>query len=334
MSAKSRVALYQGEERTSNLRHTLELVMGSLPWSSYRHVVVKPNLVVYDRPYAITHRDALETVLALIREYYTGSLTIAEGCAVQSTADAFAAHDYAALADRYRCRLVDLNADETIAMPVYDRTGQRLALRLARTISESDCRISLALPKTHDTVLATLSIKNMIMASLVNRRLTTHLPRPRWYDRIGQILWGHGNGWGSDKVAMHQSYPIMNVNLARIAPWVWPQLSILDGFVAMEGAGPIDGTPVSWGIALASTDPLAIDTLAASLMGFTLPEIGYLHYCRQLGLGNADLDNIEVVGNVTPAAVARRFVPHPQHQQQRQWHHPQAAKLLELIKAA
>jgi hypothetical protein len=73
---------------------------------------------------------------------------------------------------------------------------------------------------------------------------------------------------------------------------------------------------------------LAVDTLAAHLMGYPLVEVGYLYYCAQIGLGQGDLNQIEVVGNIAPTDVARPFAPHPQHQQQRRWQHPQAGVLL------
>jgi len=321
------VALYQNTERVAAVQQAFAAVIDDMPWQTYQQVVVKPNLVMYDRPYANTHPEALRTVLAMIRDHYQGPVTIAEGCALHRTPAAFAAHGYAALAQQYHCRLLDLNEDATIPVTVYDRADRELELRLARTIVESDCRISLSLPKTHDTVLVTLSLKNMIMGALVNRRVATCHTRPYWVDRLGQLMHGHGNGWGSDKMAMHQSYPIINLNLAQLAPLVRPHLGILDGFIAMQGAGPVNGDPIPWGIALASTDPLALDVFTAQLMGFRLEEIGYLAYCAQAGLGVADLAAIAVTGNVLPAQVRRVFTPHPQHQQQREWHHPRAAEL-------
>ena len=324
----AQVALFHSSERTTAIRQALATVIDALPWQSYQRVVVKPNLVMYDRPYANTHPDTLQTVLTMIRDHYSGPLTIAEGAALHTTTAAFAAHGYPALAQRYGCQLVDLNDDETVDVTLPVSTEKAMTLRLARTIVESDCRVSLSLPKTHDTVLVTMSLKNMIMGALVNRRVAQGRTRSYWLDRLGQILFGHGNGWGSDKRAMHRSYPLINIYLAQLAPLVRPQLSILDGFVAMEGAGPIDGEPVPWGLALAGVDPLAVDALAAHLMGFRLEEVGYLAYCAQAGLGVADLNAITVTGNTTISAMRRSFTPHPQHRAQRQWQHPQAAQLI------
>jgi uncharacterized protein (DUF362 family) len=307
----------------------LERVVDDIDWSSRQNVVVKPNVVMPSRPHAITHRDALDAVLEAVRTRYDGMLTVAEGCALDSTTAAFEALGYDSVASFYKAQLVDLNADQAVPVTVFSRREGSVRVRVARHIIDSDCRISLSLPKTHDAVLVTLSIKNMVMGSLVNRRVARGKGRPAWQDRLGQLLRGHGNGWGSDKTAMHQGYPMLNINLALLAMIVRPALSVLDGFVGMEGAGPTDGTPVPWGIAVAGTDPMAVDTFAAHLMGFGVEEIGYLHYCSLLGLGCADLRHIDVLGNVAVEDIAREFVPHPQHQEQRAWHHPDAERLLQ-----
>ncbi len=132
----------------------------------------------------------------------------------------------------------------------------------------------------------------------------------------------------SDKLAMHQGFPIININLAMLAPWVWPDLAVIDGFEAMEGTGPSDGTPVNWHIALAGTDALAVDVLTSSLMGFEPLQIGYLHYCHQLKLGTGDMARISVVGNVECDAVRRNFRPHPTFHLQSEWHLETADSLL------
>lgn len=330
MSAQSTVALWHGEDRATNLRRVLAPVLAQIDWSTRRNVVIKPNLVIYDKPLACTHRDALEVVLQEVRTRYTGRLTIAEGGAVQATTDAFAYHGYYELAKTYDARLYGLNVDQSIAAKVYTRWGKPIWLHLARTVVESDCRISLALPKTHDSVIVTLTLKNIIMGSLVHRRLAlAHNRFAHRLNRIIQILWHNNIGWGNDKRAMHQGYQMININLARLAPLVWPHVSVLDGYVGMEGDGPVNGTAVPWDIALAGTDALAVDALAAHMMGYPPESIGYLSYCARIpGRGCADLDKLTITGNTTPATIARTFQPHPDYEKQGQWHHPRAEMLL------
>jgi hypothetical protein len=46
----------------------------------------------------------------------------------------------------------------------------------------------------------------------------------------------------------------------------------------------------------ASTDWLAADRIAVELMGIDFSKVGYLNFCYQVGLGMADLDKIEIIG--------------------------------------
>jgi uncharacterized protein (DUF362 family) len=81
-------------------------------------------------------------------------------------------------------------------------------------------------------------------------------------------------------------------------------------------------------LALASTDALAADVVGATLMGFDAADVGYLHYCKRLGVGTGDLDQIEIVGNATLTECARHFRPHPSIRRQRRWRSHRAERLL------
>jgi uncharacterized protein (DUF362 family) len=127
---------------------------------------------------------------------------------------------------------------------------------------------------------------------------------------------------------MHQGHRYLNLNIALAAPLVWPHLSVLDGFDAMEGAGPAGGDCVPWRSAFAGVDALAVDIVVADLMGFPADEVGYLHYCARMGLGSSDLRAIELAGDVDLDSLRRPFRPHPTHLRQRDWHDPRLESLL------
>jgi uncharacterized protein (DUF362 family) len=52
--------------------------------------------------------------------------------------------------------------------------------------------------------------------------------------------------------------------------------ALVDGIIAMEGNGPLKGTPKPCGVILGGIDPLAIDVVASALMGFDWHKIGML----------------------------------------------------------
>jgi uncharacterized protein (DUF362 family) len=341
------VALVQGHSRYQNVAAALECIAPDIDLAGVERLLLKPNLVMTHRPLAATHVDAVRAILDFVRARYDGPITIAEGPAFQHAAEAFAHYGYGPLAAAYDARLLDLNEDEPVPVEVCDWRLRPLRLHLARTVVESDYRISVGPPKTHDTVIATLSIKNMVMGSLISRHATAQGQRSRRPNLGGlqKRLWGLVPTWvqrlppaewlqfrvmselePSDKMRMHQSYPVINLNLALLASRVMPHLAVIDGFEGMEGNGPTEGTAVPLRLALASTDALAVDLAGAHLMGFD--SVGYLRHCGQLGLGTRDLAAIELVGNAELASCRRPFRPHDTHSRQRRWQMPGVEKVL------
>ncbi len=73
-------------------------------------------------------------------------------------------------------------------------------------------------------------------------------------------------------------------------------LNVIDGTVAGDGAGPRTMKPRILNLILASQDPVAVDSIAAKIMGFDPMKIPYLKTCHELGLGIADVEQIEIVG--------------------------------------
>jgi uncharacterized protein (DUF362 family) len=106
-----------------------------------------------------------------------------------------------------------------------------------------------------------------------------------------------GRIFGDDKLKLHQGYQAMNLNLYELATLIPPQLSIIDGLQAVQGNGPVHGDELDLGVAVASIDFLACDTVASWLMGIDVYQIGYLAYCQQAALGQADIFEIDVVGD-------------------------------------
>jgi len=65
--------------------------------------------------------------------------------------------------------------------------------------------------------------------------------------------------------------------------------AIVDGIVAMEGNGPISGSPIAANVLVFGDDPVATDTIGARLMGFDPSNVPYLaEAARFLGLGDPD----------------------------------------------
>lgn len=78
--------------------------------------------------------------------------------------------------------------------------------------------------------------------------------------------------------------------------------AVMDGTFAGDGPGPRCMIPYTKNVLLASADQVAIDALAAKLMGMDPLSIKYIRLAHDLGLGCGDPREIEVVGDLDAAA--------------------------------
>ena len=73
--------------------------------------------------------------------------------------------------------------------------------------------------------------------------------------------------------------------------------TVMDGTIAGDGAGPRTMIPRIKNLILAATDSLAIDAIAARLMGFDPMSIPFIRMAHERGLGIGDPRHIELVGD-------------------------------------
>lgn len=87
--------------------------------------------------------------------------------------------------------------------------------------------------------------------------------------------------------------------------------AVMDGTFAGDGPGPRCMTPYNKNVILASSDQVAIDAVAAKLMGFDPMDRELFEFTRlahDMGLGCADPRQIEIVGDLEAAEMNWNFV--------------------------
>jgi uncharacterized protein (DUF362 family) len=241
-----------------------------------RRVLIKPNMCVSKNPLAVTHPDAVRAVLEFLRPRHNKTILIAES-GVLNTREGYKNNGYLSLEREYGVKLVDLNEGPSEYWYVFGKEQNPQPVRLVSPFLDPNAYIiSLAPMKTHDCVLVTLSLKNVLMAAPLND-----------YRK-------------SDKGFLHGPAPavndILHFNLFHLAHRVYPDLAVVDGFEAMEGNGPAWGTPFAARVALAGTDPLAVDVTATRVMGFDPKSVLYLSAMADAGLGQGSPDRIRMTG--------------------------------------
>jgi len=307
---KSVVALVKGEERRKNICDSLVAIEDQiLPvLKTKKHVVVKPNIVNTGNQLASTHVDALHGILDFLAPRFKGPVYIAESSAGFTT-EGYDNFRYAQTINEHKplaVSLVDLNEEgryetHTILNGDLHAVPVRLAARLLDPEAFVICS---AILKTHNVVVATLSIKNMALGAPL------HSPRKetrRWNDK--RIY--HGG--------VRQTHVDIMLTAQRLAP-CWGA-TVIDGFEGMEGSGPNDGTPVASRLAIASTDYVAADRIGVEAMGIDASWIGYLRFCAQAGLGQNDLLKIDIRG-AKLAEITKKYKMHKDIERELRWMGP------------
>jgi uncharacterized protein (DUF362 family) len=280
----ARVALVKGNDRREIVYQALKKiedeVLGSI--DGKKKILIKPNFVITSRQLAATHVDAVRGILDFLKPHFKHQIIVGESTiSRQGTFDGFKNYGYLPLEKEYKVKLLDLNRQPWKYRYVFGKGHRPTPIRIISTFLDPDLYIvSAAKMKTHDRVVTTLSLKNILLGAPLNDYKT------------------------NDKRLTHSDYnfsreALLHYNMFHLAQEIYPDLGIIDGFVAMEGNGPTGGTPVDTRLALASLDPLALDTLTTKLMGFDPTQIMYLNAFAEAGMGQGDFDKIEVLG--TPA---------------------------------
>ena len=259
---------------------------------NFKTVVIKVNFVSASRQLSATPVEAVEEYIKYLRNRCKNKIIIAEAPAGGgSFKDALERYGYYKLKD-YDVEFLDLGEDEYEEFYVWNRNLERsVKVRVSKTMLESDYLISIVRPKTHDTVIVTLSIKNVV---------------------VGAILPG-------DRYKIHQGYKAINLSIAYLATLLMPKLSLIDGYIGMEGNGPVGGTPIQLGVSLGGFNPVSVDAAAAYLMGFDPRDVGYLNYLSQWGFACINPSQLKIVGLESWQRFQKQFQPHITYYSQLNW---------------
>ena len=107
---------------------------------------------------------------------------------------------------------------------------------------------------------------------------------------------------------MKAKYHVKGISkvVVAITSVIKPALTIIDGFVAMEGRGPSNGSPVQMNLIIAGKDGVATDATGCRVMGMDPHKIKHIMKANEKGLGN--IDNIHILGEKLES-FARQFKP-------------------------
>lgn len=224
-------------------------------------IMIKPNICLvrgYETGVSVDPFAVKCLVDWLLQNYDVETITIGEADATELNIEvAFKVLGWEEMFKEYpNVRLLNLTKDGLVDIDLNGLYFENL--KMSKSYMESNFLISVAKLKTHTMTGITCNLKNLYGANPIKNKVQYH---------------------------PHLDEVICDLNNVRL-----PELCLVDGIIAMEGAGPVSGAPNPVGLMIAGNDAVATDHACARIMGFNPQKISHLTLAVKQKLGSTDYE--------------------------------------------
>jgi len=233
-----------------------------------QNVLLKPNLLAAARPEeAVTTHPVLISILAKLVQKAGGRVLIGDSPGSDDAKTVYKKTGMLAAAEETGSELIMF---DRIYKKDYDRNRGKRGFELTEALNQVDVIINVAKLKTHPLTGLTAAVKNTYgcIAGKKKGRMHYEHPLPDDFSRV-----------------------LLDVYLA-----VKPAFSIIDAVIALEGIGPRKGKPRNTGLLMASSNAVALDSVAAEITGFKPNQVTTLNAARERSLFGTNLSELQIVG--------------------------------------
>ncbi len=236
-----------------------------------KNVLIKPNVLRSSKAAEgiVTHPAVLRAVVDKVETLDPASIVVGDNPGVVSYGANEESFQTTGLMEAARGYYRNIG-DDSVQVPF--NPDFMPVLSLSRSVADADIIISLPKFKTHGLTVVTGAIKN-----------------------------SYGFLPGAQKAKLHQAAgsPIrfheLVVEVFRLRV---PDFFLVDAVVGMEGNGPASPDLRDVGLILAGDNAVALDAVIATMMGCDPALLRFLQKAREMGLGDYDLDGIEIIGEL------------------------------------
>ena len=236
-----------------------------------KKVLIKPNVLRASKPEEAitTHPSLVRAIVEVVETMEPASIIVGDNPGLFSygaNEESFIKTGLMEAAKGYYQNIgndsvkVDFNPD---FMPM---------VSISRIVLEADFIISVPRFKTHGLTIVSGGIKN-----------------------------SYGFLPGAQKARLHKiagNPERFNDAVAEVFRLRVPDFFIVDGVMAMEGNGPASPDLRQIDLILAADNAVALDAVIATMMGCDPGRLRFLMKAKELGMGDYDLSNIEIIGDL------------------------------------
>jgi uncharacterized protein (DUF362 family) len=232
-------------------------------------VLLKPNFLKESSPRKciITHPVVIETVAETVLEAGATPI-IGDSPAFGSVAKVARRIGLDKVAEKLGIDIIELDKPRKVSI---NCGGKDFSLTVSGKALDVDAIINLPKLKVHVQLLFTAGVKNMYGCVSGKQKAWRHLQSKNNLD------------WYTDML-------IANYQLVK------PSFTIIDGVIAMEEKGPIEGRPKDVSLIIGGIDGIAIDRVVSEILSVSPEDVPILRAAKRLGVGKQDLSKIEIAG--------------------------------------
>jgi uncharacterized protein (DUF362 family) len=235
--------------------------------------LVKPNTVIAHSHYfahAFTRPEFLDGLLTALKRHDgdIGELVVGERCGITiPTRYAFAEAGYRPVLRRHRVRARYFDEEPQVEVQLESPPALRSFIYVPRSIVECDFFVNAPKFKAQPWVKVTFALKNLIGIQDDKHRLIDH------------------------------DY-MLEYKIADLQQVISPGFIAVDGIIAGEKT-MLTPKPFPLGLILMAVNPVASDVVCSHVVGLAPRDVDHIRLSAERGLGPLDVDQIEVLGDVT-----------------------------------
>lgn len=239
-----------------------------------KDVVLKPNLACWDprlpkavNEWVVTKPQFVADFIKFLKTFNPKSITVAESAFVGDNID-----------KKYKdMKLKDIINDPEVKLVNLEKLPYRTVQFFDRKIEISDyilnaeVLINMPMLKTHGETVVSLGMKNLKGILSANSKKIFH--RYGLFKSIAQL----------SKI---------------LSEYDKPTFTLVEGILGLEGFGPIQtGKPKEVGCIILGKNIISVEAVSIAVMGIPKEEALHMKYGEEFGVGTADLEKINIIGN-------------------------------------
>jgi uncharacterized protein (DUF362 family)/Pyruvate/2-oxoacid:ferredoxin oxidoreductase delta subunit len=242
-------------------------------------IVLKPNVLLGGNPdHCVTTHPSVFLAVGKLFQQAGAMIYYGDSSAIGKCEGNMRRAGYKQSADELGFIIADFDAGRAVS----HKDGLLVkSLTIVNGVLDCDGTVSLPKLKTHGLSRMTGAIKNQFgcIPGLIKSQFHVKLPDP--YD--------------------------FSTMLVDINTFIRPRLYVMDAIMAMEGNGPRSGKPRKLNVLLFSTDPVAIDAVASSIINLNPEFVPTSRPGEESGLGTYHSERIEIIGESLESFITRDF---------------------------